>query len=179
VTEDVGELILNQTWRPALSVTGAAGLPDLKDAGNVTLPMNAVRLSLRLPPACDAARAADHLRSLILQDPPYGARIRFEIDQAVQGWDAAAFSPWLEESVNRASRSFFGAEAMSMGEGGSIPFMAMLGKKYPEAQFLITGVLGPSSNAHGPNEFLHVPTGKKLTSCVARVIADHYHARRA
>jgi acetylornithine deacetylase/succinyl-diaminopimelate desuccinylase-like protein len=178
VSEDITELILNQTWRPALSVTGAAGLPDFKDAGNVTLAMNAVRLSLRLPPTCHAGRAADHLRGLILRDPPYGARIRFEIDQAVQGWDAAAFSPWLEESVNRASRTFFGAEAMSMGEGGSIPFMAMLGERYSEAQFLITGVLGPSSNAHGPNEFLHVPTGKKLTSCIARVIADHYRARR-
>ena len=66
---------------------------------------------------------------------------------------------------------------MSMGEGGTIPFMAMLGQRFPEAQFLVTGLLGPQSNAHGPNEFLHIPAGKKLTSCVASVIAAHF-ARR-
>jgi acetylornithine deacetylase/succinyl-diaminopimelate desuccinylase-like protein len=60
---------------------------------------------------------------------------------------------------------------MWMGEGGTIPFMAMLGQKYPQAQFLITGVLGPHSNAHGPNEFLHLGYAKKLTACVADVLA--------
>jgi len=176
VSADPLELILNQTWRPALSVTGAAGLPDLKDAGNVCLPMNAVRLSLRLPPTCDARKAAEYLKKLLEQDPPHGARVRFEVGQAAGGWNAAALSPWLEESVDRASRIFFGEPSVNMGEGGSIPFMGMLGERYPEAQFVITGVLGPHSNAHGPNEFLHIPTGKKLTCCVAQILADHYRA---
>ena len=67
---------------------------------------------------------------------------------------------------------------MYMGEGGTIPFMGMLGEKFPGAQFMITGVLGPHSNAHGPNEFLHIPTGKRVTAAVARVIADHYAGQR-
>jgi acetylornithine deacetylase/succinyl-diaminopimelate desuccinylase-like protein len=82
-------------------------------------------------------------------------------------------SPWLSESLSNASQEFFGRPAAFMGEGGSIPFMGMLGQRYPKAQFVITGLLGPGSNAHGPNEFLHVPTGKKLTACMARVLSDH------
>jgi len=61
-----------------------------------------------------------------------------------------------------------------MGEGGTIPFMGMLGEKFPEAQFLVTGVLGPQSNAHGPNEFLHLATARRLTGCVSQVLMDHY-----
>ena len=92
----------------------------------------------------------------------------------VWGGTAPALSPWLERAASQASKAHFGADAVYMGEGGSIPFMGMLGEKFPQAQFLITGVLGPHSNAHGPNEFLHIPTGKKVTSCVASVLADHY-----
>ncbi len=172
VTADLTQLILNRTWRPALSITGAAGLPSLDNAGNVSRPMTAAKVSLRVPPGCDAPGAAQHLKRLFEQDPPYGARVRFDYSQTASGWSAPEMSPWLQKSVDAASRAFFGAEAAYMGEGGSIPFMDMLGKKYPKAQFLITGVLGPSSNAHGPNEFLHIPTGKKLTCCVAQVLAD-------
>jgi acetylornithine deacetylase/succinyl-diaminopimelate desuccinylase-like protein len=177
VTGDITELILNRTWRPALSVTGAAGLPALQDAGNVLRPMTAVRVSLRVPPGCDAKCAGERLKALFEQDPPYGAKVKFEVSQCASGWSAPELAPWLLESVDRASQIFFGGEAAYMGEGGSIPFMDMLGKRFPRAQFLITGVLGPNSNAHGPNEFLHLPTGKKLTCCIAHVLADHF--RRA
>lgn len=167
------ELILNRTWRPALSITGAAGLPALKDAGNVLRPMTAVRVSLRIPPGCDPAKASNKLKKLFEMDPPYGAHVKFELGQSAAGWNAPKMSAWLSESVDRASANFFGKKAAYMGEGGSIPFMDMLGRKFPKAQFLITGVLGPNSNAHGPNEFLHIPTGEKLTCCVAHVLADH------
>ena len=93
------------------------------------------------------------------------------------GWNAPETAPWLAESMQAASREFFGRDAMYMGTGGSIPFMGMLGQKFPGTQFLVTGLLGPHSNAHGPNEFLHIATGKRLTACVARVLADH--AKRA
>jgi acetylornithine deacetylase/succinyl-diaminopimelate desuccinylase-like protein len=168
------ELILNRTWRPALAITGAAGLPELKDAGNVLRPMTAVRVSLRVPPGCDAFNASKSLKSLFETDPPYGAHVKFEIGQCAAGWSAPTLSPWLAESVDRASETFFGNKAAYMGEGGSIPFMDMLGKRYPKAQFLITGAEGPNSNAHGPNEFLHIPTAEKLTCCVAHVLADHF-----
>ena len=174
VSDDPKELILNRTWRPALAVTGAAGLPPLESAGNVLRPTTALKLSMRLPPTCDAGRAVATMKQVLERDPPYGARVRFDADHEAAGWNAPATAPWLRDSIDSASRALFGREAGFMGEGGTIPFMAMLGEKFPRAQFLITGVLGPQANAHGPNEFLHLPTARKLTAAVAHVIADHY-----
>ena len=168
------ELILNRTWRPALAITGAEGLPPLESAGNVLHPRTAVQISLRIPPGCDPVQASARLKDLFESDPPYGAHVRFEPDQSAGGWNAPASEPWLSDSIDAASRAFFGREAAYLGEGATIPFMAMLGQKFPQAQFLITGVLGPHSNAHGPNEFLHLPTARNLTCAVAQVVADHY-----
>ncbi len=174
ISYDLTELVLNRTWRPALSVIGADGLPSVEDAGNVLRPNTSLKLSLRLPPTIDAEIASTKLKEILETNPPYNAEIHFEPDWTASGWHAPELSPWLEESINKASNNFFGKQAVHMGEGGSIPFMGMLGDKFPQAQFMITGVLGPKSNAHGPNEFLHIPTGKKLTCCVAKVIADHF-----
>ncbi len=168
------ELILNRTWRPALSITGIDGIPPLASAGNVLRPQTTVKLSLRIPPRLDPRRAQAILKEVLERNPPYGAKVRFDGEKSSTGWDAPPLAPWLDKAVQSASVTWFGRPAMAMGEGGTIPFMGMLGEKFPEAQFLITGVLGPESNAHGPNEFLHIPTGKKLTSCVAEVIAQHY-----
>jgi len=175
-SEDLTELVLNRTWRPALSVTGQEGWPPLSDAGNVLRPYTAVKLSMRLPPTADGAAAGEALRSALLANPPYGAKVSFELEKSSTGWNAPAMSPWLSQGIERASQQAFGAPAMYMGEGGTIPFMGMLGEKFPGAQFMITGVLGPHSNAHGPNEFLHIPTGKRVTQAVAQVIAEHYEA---
>jgi len=174
VTDDPTQLILNRTWRPALAVTGAGGLPPIADAGNVMRPETAVKLSLRLPPTMDAKLALRRVKSLLESDPPYSALVELTHAEAQSGWNAPALAPWLGESLERASVRYFGKPAMYMGEGGSIPFMGMLGARFPEAQFLITGVLGPGSNAHGPNEFLHLPTARRLTASVAQVIADHF-----
>ncbi len=168
------ELILNRTWRPALSVTGADGLPSIANAGNVLRASTSVKLSLRLPPTVDAEAASIKLKELMESDPPYGASIEFTADWSATGWHAPEMSDWLETAIDNASQNYFGRPAVYMGEGGTIPFMGMLGEKFPDAQFLITGVLGPHSNAHGPNEFLHIPTAKKLTCCVAEVIARHF-----
>ncbi|MBS0568666.1 MAG: M20 family metallopeptidase [Proteobacteria bacterium] len=176
VSRDDTELVLNRTWRPALAVTGVGGVPALDSAGNVLRPFTAVKLSLRLPPTLDAVKAGAELKTLLEKDPPYGAGVRFELEKAGSGWNAPALAPWLEQSVDAASREFFGPPPACMGEGGSIPFMGMLGEKFPGAQFLITGVLGPHSNAHGPNEFIHIPTGKRVSMCVAKVIVDHHAA---
>lgn len=169
------ELILRRTWKPALSVIGCDGLPVIENAGNVTLPMLSVKLSVRLAPTCDPTKATEALKLALEKNPPNHTSVTFHIKEGSSGWNAPAEQPWINQSANQASQDNFGKEAVYMGEGGTIPFMGMLGKKFPEAQFLITGVLGPGSNAHGPNEFLHVPTAKKLTACVARIIADHYH----
>jgi acetylornithine deacetylase/succinyl-diaminopimelate desuccinylase-like protein len=173
---DLTEMILNRTWRPMLSVTGADGMPPLSNAGNVLRPFTAVKLSLRLPPTLNPKLASDLLKRELTRDPPYGATVEFEVEKASTGWNAPALAPWLEQAIDQASQEFFGAPAMYMGEGGTIPFMGMLGEKFPGAQFMITGVLGPHSNAHGPNEFLHIPTGKRVTAAVAKVISEHFQA---
>ena len=178
VTKDLGELVLNRTWRPALAVTGVAGMPPLESAGNVMRPFTAVKLSIRLPPTLDAGRAAERIKTVLEQDPPYGAQVSFTDIDSAAGWNAPALSPWLADAMAQASQTHFGREAAYMGEGGSIPFMGMLGEAFPAAQFLITGVLGPHSNAHGPNEFLHLPTARRLTCCVADVLAAHVHRPR-
>ncbi len=173
---DNTERVLNRTWRPALSITGVDGMPPLSSAGNVLRPFTAVKLSLRLPPTLDGAAAGNLLRDTLLKDPPNGARVSFELEKSSAGWNAPALAPWLETAIDEASQGSFGKPAMYMGEGGSIPFMGMLGEKFPGAQFMITGVLGPHSNAHGPNEFLHIPMGKGVTACVAQVVAAHHAA---
>lgn len=167
--------LLNRTWHPALSVIGIDGLPIPQNAGNVTVPSLTIKLSMRLPPTCDAQMAALRLKECLEQHPPFDASVQFDIAEQGTGWNAPMEQEWLHESTERASQHYFGKNAMYLGEGCSIPFMGMLGKKYPEAQFMITGLLGPESNAHGPNEFLHIPAAKKLTCCVAQVIADHYN----
>lgn len=173
---DAAELLLNRTWRPQLEIIGASGLPALEQAGNVLRPETRVKLSLRLPPTADPDTAVACLRDTLTTDPPYGARVSLDAGQCTGGWNAPPFDPWLEDSMARASREFFGKDACATGEGGTIPFMAMLAEKFPKAQFMITGVLGPRSNAHGPNEFLHLETATNLTGCVARVLQDHYRA---
>ncbi|TMH64510.1 MAG: M20/M25/M40 family metallo-hydrolase [Betaproteobacteria bacterium] len=171
------EAVLNRTWRPALSVVGADGLPSIANAGNVLRPRTSLKLSLRLPPTVDGQHATQDLKGLLEADPPHGATVRFEPDQGASGWNASPTAPWLAQALEAASQAHYRKAAAAMGEGGTIPFMAMLGRQFPEAQFLITGVLGPQSNAHGPNEFLHVPYAKKLTACVADVLAAHASRR--
>jgi acetylornithine deacetylase/succinyl-diaminopimelate desuccinylase-like protein len=171
--EDPAELILNRTWRPALSITGLEGAPKLRDAGNVLRPATSAMLSLRLPPSTNAEKASAALKALLEANPPYGAKVTFEVEKAGTGWDSPPLADWLRATINKASQVAFGRDAAMMGEGGSIPFMGMLGEKYPKAQFVITGVLGPHSNAHGPNEFLHIAMGKSVTLAVSQVLADH------
>jgi acetylornithine deacetylase/succinyl-diaminopimelate desuccinylase-like protein len=174
MSDDLTELVLNRTWRPALAVIGADGLPPAENAGNVLRPSTTVKLSVRLPPTCDPKPALQKLKTILERDPPHGAQVSFEPNWGAQGWDAPPLALWLERSLDSASREFFGKPPAYMGEGGTIPFMSMLGERFPAAQFLITGVLGPHANAHGPNEFLHIPTGRRVTGCVSRVIADHF-----
>jgi acetylornithine deacetylase/succinyl-diaminopimelate desuccinylase-like protein len=176
ISKDPLQLLLNRTWRPALSYIGQAGLPDLVQGGNVLRPRTSIKLSLRIPPSLDATDLERRMKELLESDPPYGARVTFEAEKGGAGWVAPKIAPWLEKSVDEASQMYFGRGAMTFGEGGSIPFMGMLGTRYPDAQFLITGVLGPQSNAHGPNEFLHIGYAKSLTACVAKVLVDERRA---
>ena len=174
LTKDVVQLMLNRDWRPNLAVVGAEGLPAIGNAGNVVLPKVKVKLSVRTPPTCDVQQALSELTNALTQDPPFGATIHFEAEETAPGWHSPPLSDWLAQANNHASQWFYNKPAAYMGCGGSIPFMGMLGEMYPKAQFLITGVLGPKSNAHGPNEFLHIDMVKRLTSSVASVVALHH-----
>ena len=173
VSKDSAELLLNRTWRPTLSVTGVKGLPAVENAGNVLRPSTALKLSFRMAPTANCVEAVAEVKQRLEADPPFGYTVTFDADIPADGWNAPPLAQWLEDAAAKASSSFFGKQACFMGEGGSIPFMGMLGAKFPKAQFLITGVLGPKSNAHGPNEFLEISCGKNLTGCVASVLADH------
>ena len=171
MTTDPVEALLNRTWRPTLSVTGAEGFPALKDAGNVLRPYTAFKLSLRFPPLVDASQAVQELKKLLEDNAPYNAKVTFEGGGGATGWNAPSTVDWFENALNDASQSFFGAPCGTIGQGGTIPLMNMLSKGFPKAQMMVCGVLGPKSNAHGPNEFLHVPYAKKLTAAVAHVMA--------
>jgi acetylornithine deacetylase/succinyl-diaminopimelate desuccinylase-like protein len=178
VTSDPVEGLLNRSWRPALAVTGVDGFPELKNAGNVLRPYTAFKLSLRLPPTVDGNVAAGQLKALLEDNAPYNARVTFAADgragaHGANGWDAPSLAPWLGQALDDASRAHFGAPVAYIGQGGTIPLMGMLQKGFPQAQMMVCGVLGPKSNAHGPNEFLHVPYGKRLTAAVAQVMAAH------
>lgn len=171
-TSDPLQALLNRTWTPTLSVTGAEGFPDFKNAGNVLRPYTAFKLSLRLPPLIDAASAVQQLKTLLEDNAPYQARVTFEGEGSATGWNAPSTAPWFEQALHAASTDYFGAPCGYIGQGGTIPLMSMLSKGFPKAQMMVCGVLGPKSNAHGPNEFLHVPYAKKLTAAVAQVIAQ-------
>jgi acetylornithine deacetylase/succinyl-diaminopimelate desuccinylase-like protein len=171
-TLDPVEALIRRTWMPTLSVTGAEGFPALKDAGNVLRPYTAFKLSLRLPPLIDAAAAVDELKTLLEDNAPYQAKVTFEGGSASSGWNAPAITPWFEQALNQASQAHFGAPVGYIGQGGTIPLMNLLSEGFPTAQMMVCGVLGPKSNAHGPNEFLHVPYAKRLTAAVAQVIAQ-------
>ena len=171
-TKDPIRALLNRTWEPTLSVTGAEGLPPLADAGNVLRPRTAFKLSLRLPPLVDGPTALAELKSVLEVDAPYQAKVAFRPDRGIAtGWNAPNLEPWLGQALDDASNAAFGAPCGFLGQGGTIPLMSLLETGFPKAQFMVCGVLGPHSNAHGPNEFLHVPYARKLTAAVARVIA--------
>jgi acetylornithine deacetylase/succinyl-diaminopimelate desuccinylase-like protein len=171
-TTDPVQALINRTWTPTLSVTGAEGLPALQDAGNVLRPYTAFKLSLRLPPLVDAAKAVQELKALLEDNAPYQAKVTFEPSGGASGWNAPSTAPWFERALNAASQAHFGAPVGYIGQGGTIPLMNMLSQGFPTSQMMVCGVLGPKSNAHGPNEFLHVPYAKRLTASVAEVIAQ-------
>ena len=169
-TENNVEGVLRRSWRPALSVVGADGLPPSNNAGNVLRPYTQLQLSMRIPPMVNPIEAQNAIEKVLIENPPYNASISVHFEEAASGWNAPETAEWLALAMNRASEEFYGESSCSLSEGGTIPFMAMLGDQFPRAQFVITGVLGPGSNAHGPNEFLHVPYAKKLTACVAFIL---------
>ena len=171
-TNDKVEGVLRRTWRPALSIVGSDGLPPLLTRAMFYAHILLLQLSMRIPPMVDAKKARDAIKKKLTESIPYDAEIKLHFEEAADGWNAPETSPWLIKAIEKASENYFNEKPCSISEGGTIPFMAMLGERFPNAQFVITGVLGPQSNAHGPNEFLHIPFAKKLTCCISSIISD-------
>ena len=172
-TDNKVEGVLRRTWKPALSIVGSDGLPPTANAGNVLRPYTTLQLSMRIPPMVDAQEAKSAIEKGLNENIPYDATVELDFEEAANGWNAPETKPWLLDAIEKASNQYFEQPPCSIGEGGTIPFMAMLGEQFPEAQFVITGVLGPKSNAHGPNEFLHIPFAKKLTCCISSILSDY------
>lgn len=170
-SDSVADLVLANCWEPSLATVGLSGAPNVENAGNTLRPETSAKLAIRLPPTLDAETAGQTIKSILETDPPYGAHVEFDCEQPMSGWCAPEEDPWLAAALSDTSQSYFGKPVGHMGLGGGIPFMKMLGDAYPGTQFVVTGVLGPASNAHGPNEFLHIETGKRVTASMAEVIA--------
>ena len=168
--DDVCERILNQTWRPTLSVVGMSGIPAPEVAGNVLRPFTSATLSFRLPPNVDSHRACEALERVLGSDVPYGARVTLR-SHGADGWFTPPLAPWLATALDEASSVSFGRRAGYTAEGGTIPFLASLGRRYPGVQFVATGVLGPDSNAHGIDEMLDLPTAVSVTNAVSSIVA--------
>ncbi|KYR00523.1 Succinyl-diaminopimelate desuccinylase [Tieghemostelium lacteum] len=173
ISKDPFQLLINKTWKPTLCTTGVDGIPPISNAGNVMRTSTTLKLSIRLPPSFDSKKAGDIVKEILETNPPYGSTVTFKCDKSASGWDSPAIEPWLEKALQESSQQFFNKPHVYLGEGGTIPFMGMLGAKFPKAQFVITGLLGPGSNAHGPNEFLDIEYAKKLTGAVVYILAAH------
>jgi acetylornithine deacetylase/succinyl-diaminopimelate desuccinylase-like protein len=170
---DSTDRVVRNAWRASVAVVGADGMPPPAEAGSVLRPFTSLKLVVRIPPTCDPVAAAAALERTLTADPPSGAEVTWEGGQAAGGWAAAPLAPWLGEALDQASRACFANPPARLGEGGSIPFMGWLAERYPEAQVLAAGVLGPGSNAHGPDESLHLPTAERLTGALALLLDAH------
>jgi len=174
VTKKHNELLLNRSWRPTLSVIGAEGLPHIEDAGSVLRPHITLQLSLRIPPFCNPHQVAKKLQKTLETTPPYGAHVKFTPTVIVSGWASNVIQPWLQKILDRTAKTYFGKPALSIGDGGSIGVIPVLQQAFPQAQFVLTGACGPQSNEHGPNESLYLPMAKKITCCIAEILAAPY-----
>ncbi|MEC7704447.1 MAG: M20/M25/M40 family metallo-hydrolase [Candidatus Thermoplasmatota archaeon] len=171
-TPGLSEIVLSGNWRPSLSVTGADGMPSIKDAGNVLRTHTSLKLSMRIPPGVDADEAQEAMSTTLEENPPHGAHVSFSTDASANGFSAPPMEESFRKALNDASLATFGNPMQVFFEGGTIPFLAMMQEKYPDAAFLVTGSLGPGGNAHGPDEKLHIPATKAVTTCLAAAIAS-------
>jgi len=169
---DAAERILRRSWYPTLSIVGAQGLPDSSIAGNVLRPSTTLTLSLRLPPSCDPVAAEQAVVRTLTSNVPSNARVSVTA-VAASGWVAPELAPWLRTALEEGSTLAFGNEVAYAGEGGSIPFLAALGQRFPSVQFVATGVLGPDSNAHGIDEMLDLDCAVAVTNAISHVLSAH------
>lgn len=170
-SETTEDMIVAMNWEPTLSIIGADGIPSVQDAGNVLRTNTDLKLSFRIPPGVDSEYAIARAKEILEEDPPYGAEVTFTPDSCADGFHAPPLDGPISEAITEASMELTGLPPLATWTGGTIPFMAMMQAKYPEAMFLCTGTSGPGNNAHGPDEKLHIPSSKRLTVFLSATIA--------
>lgn len=168
--DNLVEMYLDNVWRPNLAITGAGGLPNFKKAGNVIRASTTVRVSLRISPLMVSETAKEKLIEILTTDVPYNAKVTILGSNGGDGYCQKVLEPWLQGAIEKAGQDFYDKPAGTFGDGGSIPFLNELAKKYPDSQIVAFGVLGPYSNAHGPNEFLELDYAKKLTCSLSAIL---------
>lgn len=173
VSNKLEDILINTTWKPTLSVIGVEGMPPFASAGNVIRPLTAVFLTLRIPPMLDVNELAQELKEVLESDSPYGAKVNFNILNCSSGWNANTMEPWLRNAMDYSAKTYFGKPPAFNGIGGTIGIMELFDKYFPNAQYFVSGVEGPGSNAHGPNESLHIPSAKKITCVLAQLLKEH------
>jgi len=172
LTEDYKEIILNNTWRPTVVVTGMTGFPAAEGAGNVLRAKTKAKISIRLPPTFDHKESEKIIADILTKDPPYNSKITVKIINSGNGWAAKDLHPALKKSFSASSQFLFGRDYFNCGEGGSIPFISELAELFPKCEILVTGVLGPGSNAHCLNECLNLDYTTKMIVALAHSIHD-------
>ncbi len=170
-SKDADQLLLDINWRPALTVIGADGIPSIQTAGNVLRTNTDLKLSFRIPPGVKAEEVQNIIKQILERDPPYGAEVTYHPNEPADGFHAPPLHKGVADALDRASEHLTGHSSMATWVGGTIPFMAMIQSKFPNACFLCTGSSGPGNNAHGPDEKLHIPHSKRLNVVLASAIS--------
>jgi acetylornithine deacetylase/succinyl-diaminopimelate desuccinylase-like protein len=164
---------INRIWKPQLSITGIDGLPSCSTAGNVLLPYTQVCCSLRIPPSKNSKEAKEQIENFFSKvKVPHNAKFSYNVYKSGTGFECPSYSKSVLEVINKAGNETFDKPVLYYGEGGSIPFLNDIKNVFPKAQFIVTGVLGPESNAHGPDEMLHLGFLENLVVTMGKILRD-------
>jgi acetylornithine deacetylase/succinyl-diaminopimelate desuccinylase-like protein len=171
--KNIKDVIIRNTWKPTLVVTGCNGIPQIGEGGNVIRPFTELKLSVRLPPGVDSNSASLKLKEILEKDPPYSAKVEATIINTGDGWNVYNLSEKLRNLLNISSKRFFNNEMGFYGGGGSVPFVNFFNNLYPTSDIAVLGVCGPTSNIHGPNENLNLDFVQKMMMCLTYLISEY------
>ena len=164
--------VINNTWKSTIVVTGMSGFPEAEIAGNVLRKSTSCRLSIRTPPTLSKEKAKKTIEKILTENIPYNAKVKVDFPALVDGWILKKLDSKINESFMKSSMFLFGSECYNLGSGITIPFVNMLNEKYKNCNMFVSGLLGPKSNAHSPNECLNIDYSIKLTVALAHLISD-------
>jgi len=160
--------IVDRTWaKPSLSVLGIDA-PPTNAAPNALVPSARAKISVRLAPGDDPQKAFDALEAHVMANVPFGAHVSVTLEHDGAPCVIDATGPAFDAARAAFREAWDGVDAVDIGVGGSIPFIATFQELFPEAAILVTGVEDPHARAHGPNESLHL--GEFARVCLAEAL---------